>query len=78
MAALRDFYANSTKTGFTIDFFSLAAPGAKEAFFAAPFFSTYEPIKLLSQRGCQVKLIIRLCTITTPEVLREALRDPNY
>lgn len=75
MAALRDSYGNSAKSGFTIDFFSLAAPGAKEAFLASPFFSTYDPIKLLSERGCRTKLLIRLCSITTPQALREALQD---
>jgi len=75
MVALRDFYANSAKTGFTIDFFSLMAPSAKEALLASPFYSTYEPIARLSERGCQIKLLVRLCEITTPEALRAALSD---
>jgi hypothetical protein len=75
MGKLRDSYANSAKSGFTIDFFSLTAPGSREAFLASPFFSTYEPIRLLSERGCTTKLLVRLCTITTPQVLREALND---
>src|SRR5580698_5423099 len=77
MVALRDFYANSAKSGFTIDFFALAAPRAKEAFLASPFFSTYEPIKLLSERGCKIRLLVRLCEITTPDVLRAALNDEH-
>src|ERR1700724_948734 len=75
MVALRDSYANSAKSGFTIDFFALMAPGAKEALLASPFFSTYEPIACLSERGCQIKLLVRLGDITTPEVLRAALKD---
>ncbi len=75
MGTLRDFYANSAKSGFTIDFFSLTAPGSQDALLASPFFSTYEPVRLLSERGCRIKLLVRLCTITTPQVLREALND---
>lgn len=75
MPALRDLYANSAKSGFTIDFFSLSAPGAHQALLASPFFSTYEPIRALTERGCTVKLLVRLCSITTPNVLREALAD---
>lgn len=50
--------------------------GAKEAFLACPFVSTYQPIELLTQQGCHVNLIVRLCSITPPAVLRQALKDP--
>lgn len=43
---------------------------------ACPFVSTYEPIKLLTAQGCRVNLIVRLCSITPPPVLRQALNDP--
>lgn len=72
---MKDVYANSPKSGFTIDFFALAAPGSKHALLASPFFSTYEPIRLLSERGCRIRLLVRLCSITTPQVLRDALND---
>lgn len=76
MAKLRDVYGNSARTGFSIDFFALKAPGARSALLAAPFFSTYKPIEALTSRGCEVKLLIRLCCITTPAVLRDAVNDP--
>jgi len=76
LAQLRDVYGNSAKTGYSIDFFALNAPHARSAWLATPFFSTYEPIRLLTDRGCEVKLLVRLCCITTPSVLREALNDP--
>ncbi len=75
MAKFRDVYGNSAQTGYTIDFFTLNAPGAKNAFLACPFFSTYEPVRNLTERGCEVRLLVRLCSITPPPVLREALSD---
>jgi hypothetical protein len=76
MAKPRDVYGNSAKTGYTIDFFALNAPGARVAFLACPFFSTYDPVRKLTERGCRVLLLVRLCSITPPPVLREALADP--
>jgi len=77
VAKVRDAYGNSAASGFTIDFFKLNAPGANQAFLASPFFSTLEPIRALTERGCNVRLIVRLCSITPPSVLRQALADPN-
>ena len=77
MAKVRDAYGNSAASGFTIDFFKLNAPGANQALLASPFFSTLEPIRALTERGCNVRLIVRLCSITLPSVLRQALADPN-
>jgi hypothetical protein len=74
---IRDAYGNSKAAGYTIDYFALAAPEAKEAFLASPFFTTFEPIKLLTSRGCKVRLLVRLCPITLPTVMRQALNDPN-
>lgn len=77
MGQRRDAYGNSPATGYTIDFFRHNAVGATEAFLASPFFSTYEPIAELTKHGCVVKLIVRLCSITPPPVLRQALNDAN-
>lgn len=77
MAKLRDAYGNSAASGFTIDFFSLNAVGAREAFLASPFFSIFDPVRTLTQKGCKVRLLVRLCSITLPPVLRLALNDPN-
>lgn len=76
MAKLRDAYGNSAASGYTIDYFNLNAPGAGEAFLASPFFSTFDPISILTAKGCRVQLLVRLCSITTPAVLRLALADP--
>ncbi len=75
MPTLRDVYGNSGTSGYTVDFFTLTAPGAKSAYLACPFFSTYEPIQKLTAQGCKVRLIVRLCSITPPPVLRRALDD---
>ena len=77
MLKARDAYGNSGATGYTIDFFALNAPGAKDAYLASPFCSTFEPIRTLTDRGCRVRLLVRLCSITLPPVLRQALSDPN-
>jgi hypothetical protein len=76
MTKLRDAYGNSKSSGYTIDFFELTAPGAKLALLASPFFSTYDPIEKLTKRGCEVKLIVRLCSITPPAVVAQAMSDP--
>ncbi len=76
MPKLRDAYGNSQSSGYTIDFFELTAPGAKSAMLASPFFSTYEPIEKLTKRGCAVKLIVRLCSVTPPPVIAKAMADP--
>ena len=77
VAKVRDAYGNSAATGFSIDFFNLNAPGANQAFLASPFFSTFEPIRTLTERGCNVRLIVRLCSITPPHILWQTLTDPN-
>lgn len=77
MANLRDTYGNSGPTGYTMNFFSVSAAGAKDAWLASPFFSTYEPVRYLTDRGCRVKLLVRLCSITPPPIIRQALSDPN-
>lgn len=76
MAKLRDAYGNSAASGYTIDYFNLNAPGANQAFLASPFFSTFDPIRILTAQGCRVRLLIRLCSITLPTVLRLAVADP--
>jgi hypothetical protein len=76
MPKLRDAYGNSKDSGYPIDFFELTAPGAKSAMLASPFFSTYDPVEKLTKRGCEVKLIVRLCSITPPGMIAKALADP--
>jgi hypothetical protein len=73
---LRDLYGNTSKTGFSIDFFSLAAPGAQSAVLASPFFTLVEPVNLLTERGCTVKLLVRLCSATFPEALKAVHKNP--
>jgi hypothetical protein len=74
---IRDAYGNSAASGFTIDFFKLNAPGASQALLASPFVSTFEPIRALTEKGCSVRLLVRLCSITPPAVVRQALADPK-
>jgi hypothetical protein len=50
--------------------------GRKVCELASPFFSTYDPIERLTKRGCEVKLIVRLCSVTPPKVIAQALADP--
>lgn len=76
MAGLRDTYGNSRKSGFAIDFFYQVAGKSSEAFLACPFFSYFDPIQLLTSRGCRVSLLVRLCSITHPDALRKAIADP--
>lgn len=60
-----------------MDFFALNAPGANQAYLASPFVSTFKPISLLTERGCHVRLLVRLCSITPPSVIRQALANTN-
>lgn len=76
MPKIRDSYGNSPTSGYTIDFFSLNAPGSRNAFLASPFVSTFEPLKLLTDRNCEVRIIVRLCSITPPSILQYALENP--
>lgn len=77
MAKIRDAYGNSAASGFTIDFFKLNASGASQALLASPFVSTFEAVRALTEKGCNVRLLVRLCSITPPAVVRQALADPN-
>jgi len=70
-------YGNSLSSGFTIEYFYQSAKGAREAFLASPFFSTYEPIRQLSENQCKIRLLVRLCEITTPHALRLSFKDAN-
>lgn len=74
---LRDVYGNTSATGFTLSYFLTAGHAAEIALLASPFFTTYEPIKTLSDGGCQISLLVRLCEITSPQALGQALNDPN-
>jgi hypothetical protein len=74
---LKDIYGNTSATGFSFDFFELTAPRAKSALLASPFYSTYDPVGALTSRGCDVRMIVRLCSVTIPEALRKAHLDPK-
>jgi|JI10StandDraft_1071094.scaffolds.fasta_scaffold285603_1 hypothetical protein len=75
MPIKRPLYANTRELGFTSSFFEEAAPSAKFAFLACPFFTFYEPIKRLTDAKCHVRLLVRLCEITAPDALQQALND---
>jgi hypothetical protein len=77
MNKIRDSYGNSRSEGFTIEFFEQASVGARNAFLASPFFSDYNAIRILTRRGCRVQLLVRLCSVTLPSVIREAIQDTN-
>ncbi len=74
---LRDIYANTRDTGFTINFFLNAGRSPRAALLAAPFFTTNDPINALTNRGCDVRLIVRFSPATTPEALRAAFENPR-
>lgn len=71
-----EIYANTPETDYTLSFFMKAARGAETATLACPFFTNYPAVKLLTDQGCEVKLLVRLCHATTPDALRQALADP--
>lgn len=75
--SLSELYANTRETGYTINFFMKAGPHPRSGLLAAPFFTTNDPIKALTDKGCDVRLIVRFSPITTPEALREALENPR-
>ena len=72
---LNDVYANTRETDFTINFFMKTAKGAQTAALACPFFTHYEAVKLLTDHGCEVQLLVRLCDATDPRALRQAQAD---
>lgn len=74
---LRSLYGNTSHTGHSIDFFELSAPGAREALLASPFYDIYKPVQELTLKGCQVRLLVRLSSATTPSALQYAVDDPN-
>jgi hypothetical protein len=71
----RDLYANTRDTGFTINFFLNAGPLPRSGLLASPFFTTTDPINALTDKGCDVRLIVRFSPITTPQALREAYEN---
>ena len=73
--ALRDFYANTKETGFTVSFFMEAGSTPQKGLLAAPFFTTAEPLEALTRRGCDVSLIVRFSPATKPGALRSALKN---
>ncbi|MEA1015032.1 phospholipase D family protein [Sphingosinicella sp. LY1275] len=76
LGAVRDTYGNTGSTGYTINWFTHCTSVACDAYLASPFFTTIEPIEILTKRGCNVNLVVRLCSITRPPVLRQAISNP--
>lgn len=74
--ALSDLYANTKETGFTLNFFLNVGDKPRVGLLAAPFFTTTDPINALTEKGCEVRLIIRFSPITTPDALRGVLNNP--
>lgn len=72
-----ELYANTKATDFTINFFLKSGPRPRSGLLAAPFFTMCEPINSLTDRGCEVRLIVRFSPITTPQALREAFENPR-
>ncbi|MEO0372485.1 MAG: phospholipase D-like domain-containing protein, partial [Pseudomonadota bacterium] len=75
--ALSKLYANTPETGFTLSFFTAAGTYPRSGLLAAPFFTTNDPIKALTDKGCDVRLIVRFSPFTTPQALRQALENPQ-
>ena len=74
---LSEVYANTPETEFAINFFMKAGPKPRVGLLAAPFFSTTRPIEALTDKGCDVRLVVRFSPVTTPEALREAFKNPR-
>ena len=60
-----------------MNFFMKAGPKPRVGLLAAPFFSTIRPIEALTDKGCDVRLVVRFSPVTTPEALREAFKNPR-
>lgn len=71
-----NIYANTQATGFTINFFLKTPDEPRQAWLAAPFFTTPEPINALTDKGCQVFLVVRFSPATHPAALKSALENP--
>lgn len=71
---MRVLFTNRPKgKDFTINFFYLNGAKANSAQLACPFFTDYEPLKILKDAGCkQIQLIVRLCEATSPDALASA------
>ena len=75
--AFGDVFANRNGPDSVLNFFYQSSPNARSAQLAAPFFTTCEPIELLTQNDCEVLLLVRLCNITLPKTLKQALGNPK-
>ena len=79
MAGL-SIYTNSPRRrgDITLNFFMLNASSAPAAQLACPFFTSPEPLQLLRDAGCKnIRLIVRLCAVTSPRALHAAKAMPN-
>lgn len=71
---MRVLFTNRPKgKDFTVNFFYLNGANATSAQLACPFFTDFEPLKILKDAGCQhIQLIVRLCEATSPDALLSA------
>lgn len=71
---MRVLFTNRPKgKDFTVNFFYSRGPSANTAQLACPFFTDFEPLKILKDAGCQhIRLIVRLCEATSPDALQAA------
>ena len=74
-----DIYKLSvSKRDFVIDFFYEYANSATTAQLACPFFSSTDPLKILTQAGCRrIQLLVGLCEATSPVALQIAKSLPD-
>ncbi len=73
----RQLYTNLGKRSHAIRFFMNNAK-AQSAQLAAPFFTTAEAIQILHDAGCRnIKVLIRLCSATTPSAIADARSLPG-
>jgi hypothetical protein len=71
----RTIFTNAPKQRLvTENFFSWSAKGAASAQVACPFFTRFEPIKILWDQKCRdIAIIVKLCEATSPKAL-DAIR----
>lgn len=71
-------YSNRNSRGdFIINSFEHFASRDSECFFAVPFFTNTEQILLLTEKGCQIRLVVRLGYPTNPVALEKILTNKS-
>jgi hypothetical protein len=76
--AERALYTNADKRGSVLGFFITNASQCARAHLACPFFTSIEPLTQLKNSGVrEIRLIVRLCFATMPDVVRAACKIPG-